>query len=243
MKERIFKAEGLVLRTRALGEADRLVTLLTLELGKFEAVARGARKIKSKLAAGVDLFTYGRFNFHRGRTWPIITGQDSIKHFRRFREDPALYPYGLYLAELADHFVSGEGSCPEICRLLRDGWELLEEDIEPKLLCRAFELKIASFSGYKPGLYSCLRCGSPRVHLFSPRQGGVLCPDCPSADGLQVDPGTLALACRLIEAPLTLIKKIKPGRRQLIELFRMNSAFLNYHLDLDGIKSRKMLVD
>ncbi|HSW36122.1 MAG TPA: DNA repair protein RecO, partial [Candidatus Limnocylindrales bacterium] len=130
MTQRMFKADGLVLRTRTLGEADRLITVLTWEEGKFEAVARGARKIRSKLAAGVDLFTYGCFTFHRGRTWPIITGQDTKQQFHFFREDPDLYPYGLYLAELTDRLVNGEEPCPDICHLLLDGWRLLGENTD-----------------------------------------------------------------------------------------------------------------
>jgi len=68
MSERSYKTDALVLYSRNLGEADRLITLLAWERGKITAVARGARKVKSKLAAGVDLFTYGQYQFHRGRT-------------------------------------------------------------------------------------------------------------------------------------------------------------------------------
>lgn len=243
MTERVFKVEGLVLRTRILGEADRLVTLLTWEEGKFEAVARGARKIKSKLAAGVDIFTHGRFTLHRGKTWPIITGQDTIESFHRFREDPDLYPYGLYMAELIDHLVSGEESCLEICRLLLDGWKLLVEDIDRALLCRAFELKLAVAAGYSPHLHSCTNCGSKLTSAFSPRQGGLFCRRCQGAEAMKIDPGTVAVARRLIEAPLDQSGLLRPSASQREELSCMTAAFLAYHLDLGEIKSRRLLKD
>lgn len=241
MTQRYFKAEGLVLRTRILGEADRLVTLLTWEEGKFEAVARGARKTKSKLAAGVDIFNYGRFTLYRGKTWPVITGQDSIEHFPWFRNNPEKYHYGLYMAELIDRLVSGEESCTEICRLLLEGWRLLGLDADRALLCRAFELKLAAAAGYYPHLHSCANCGSQTTEVFSPRQGGLLCCRCQGAEVMKVDPGTVALARRLIEAPLSQTGLVHPSARQKEELARLTAAFLAYHLDLGEIKSRRLL--
>lgn len=241
MPERSFKARGLVLRTRTLGEADRLVTILTFEEGKFEAVARGARKIKSKLAAGIDLFTFGNFNFHRGKTWPIITGQDPIERFNCFREDPDLYPYGLYLNELADRLLSGSENCWEICNLLLESWRSLEQGVDHFMLARAYELKLARAAGYDPHLHSCTRCGSTGPTAFSPRQGGLLCSGCCGTDIIAITPGTLALARRLIETPLNQISLLRPSAIQKKELATITAAFYAHHLDLSDIKSRKLL--
>jgi DNA repair protein RecO (recombination protein O) len=241
LPERAFKARGLVLRTRYLGEADRLVTILTFEEGKFEAVARGARKIKSKLAAGIDLFTFGNFNFHRGKTWPIITGQDPIERFNRFRDDPDLYPYGLYLNELTDRLLSGSENCQEICNLLLESWRILNQGIDHFMLARAYELKLARAAGYDPHLHSCTSCGSTGPASFSPRQGGLLCSRCCGADVISITPGTLALARRLVETPLDRISLLRPSAVQRKELATITAAFYAHHLDLSDIKSRNML--
>ncbi len=241
MSERSFKAKGLVLRTRTLGEADRLVTLLTFEEGKFEAVAKGARKIKSKLAAGIDLFTYGNFNFHQGKTWPIITGQDPIERFNRFREDPDLYPYGLYLNELTDKLISGCENCDAICNLLLTSWRALETGTNCSLLCRAYELKLADLAGYHPHLHSCAGCGSPSSASFSPRQGGLLCSSCCGADVIKISEGTLALARNLLKTSVGKLSLLRPLSGQLEELATINAAFYAHHLDLGEIKSRRLL--
>lgn len=243
MSKRTFKAEGLVLRTRALGEADRLVTLLSWEEGKFEAVARGARKVKSRLASGVDLFTHAHYIFHRGKTWPIITGLDPIERFLWFRENPDLYPYGLYFAELTDRLVFGAEKGPVFCLLLREGWRLLGEDIDRSLLCRAFELKLAAAAGYRPHLQSCARCGSGEKAYFSPRQGGLLCPGCREGGAFRVDAGTLALAWSLIHAPLERVRVIRPTELQKKELTEITGSFYACHLDLGEVKSRRLLED
>ncbi len=241
MSARSFKARGLVLRSRTLGEADRLVTLLTFEAGKFEAVARGARKIKSKLAAGIDLFTFGNFNFHQGKTWPIITGQDPIERFNRFREDPDLYPYGIYLNELTDKLIGGCENCDAICNLLLESWRALENGANSNLLCRAFELKLADLAGYHPHLKSCIGCGSPSSPSFSPRQGGLLCSSCSGVDVIKISPGTLALAQRLIKSPLRQVNLLRPSTLQQKELLTINAAFYAHHIDIGEIKSKNLL--
>ncbi len=241
MKERIFAAEGLIIRTRVLGEADRIVTLLTREEGKFEAVARGARKTKSKLAAGVDIFAHGRFTFHRGRTWPIVTSLDPIERFNWFRDNPDLYPYGLYLAELTDRFNSGEESCPEMFQLLLDGWQLLGGDVDHALLCRAFELKLANCGGYSPQMHFCTVCGCEVSLLFSPKQGGMVCSRCSATDAVKITAGTLALAKHLIEIPMAKVTKLRAGAEQKSELAGLTASFFAYHLDLGDLKTRRLL--
>ncbi len=241
MTRRVFKAEGLILRTRPLGEADRLVTILTREEGKFDGVARGARRTKSRLAAGVDLFTHGRFTFHRGKTWPIITGQDTIERFSWFRDDPDLYPYGIYMAELVDKLVSEQEPGFDIFQLLLESWRLLGQNSNLFLLCRAFELKLAHLLGYSPHLHCCTCCGSDQTTVFSPRQGGLLCSSCQGADVIKIDPGTVAIARRLIEAPLKQAGQLRPTESQKKGLASVTAAFLSYHLDLGEIKSRRLL--
>ncbi|MFO7952629.1 MAG: DNA repair protein RecO [Bacillota bacterium] len=246
--QRNFKAEGLVLKTRPLGEADKLITLLTWEMGKFEAVARGARKTKSRLAGGVDLFTRGRYIFHQGRTWPIITGQETLEHFIRFREDPDLYPYGLFLVELADRLIVGEEPCAAICDLLLEGWRQLGDSKNRLLLCKAFELKLAHHAGYSPCLHQCSICGVkdfiPGKDLaFSPGEGGLLCSHCLKGETIKLDFGTAALAQRLLKAPLDQVCMIRPTAQQNQELERILSSFLAYHLDLERLKSRSLLIE
>ncbi len=241
MASRIFKDKGLVLRTKVIGEADRLVTLLTLENGKIEAVARGARKMKSKLAAGVDIFTSGEYTFHRGKTWPVITSQNPVERFLWFRDDPDLYPYGLYLSELTDRLIFGEEPCPKPYQLLLSGWRLLGEGGDRALILRAFELKLFDSLCYSPGLDYCQGCGSEQTKGFSPKEGNLICDRCRCADFIALQSGTIALARRLLQSPLQQVGMIRPSARQKEELARMNSNFIAYHLDLGELKSKRLL--
>ena len=119
---RYLKDEALVLKSYPLGESDRLITFLSWNRGKIVAVAKGARKTKSKLASGVDLFTHGNYQFYQGRGLALVTGVEVKDRFIYLRQDPELYPYGFYLVELADRLVPESGLCPEVCSLVLEGW-------------------------------------------------------------------------------------------------------------------------
>lgn len=245
MAERSYKTDALVLSSRPLGEADRLIELLTWERGKLSAVARGARKTKSRLAAGVDLFTYGHYQLHRGRSLDLITGQEVKEHFTAFREDASLYPFGLFLAELAGRLVHSEEPAPETCRLLLEGWRLLcgkDLDLTGRmLLCRAFELKMMSSTGFRPHLENCLLCHAPETLYFSPSQGGLLCRRCAGGDAVRLSAGTAALARRLLQAPLEQVKMLRPLAQQLRELAAIAAAFRRYHFDIGELRSLQLI--
>lgn len=243
MSERSYKSDALVLYSRNLGEADRLITLLTWERGKLTAVARGARKIKSKLAAGVDLFTHGHYQFHRGRSLDLITGQQVWEHFTAFRDDAGLYPYALFLSEITGRLISGEEPSPPSCDLLLEGWRLLSDKSlpDPALLCRAFELKMMDLAGFCPYLQGCLQCGAPEALSFSARRGGLFCERCVESDAFRLSAGTVALARRLLEAPLDQVKLLRSSASQSRELSGMAAAFRRYHLDIGKLHSLQLL--
>ena len=126
LPERSYKTDDLVLSSRPLGEADRLIELLTWERGKLTAVARGARKVNSRLAAGVDLFTYGHYQLHRGRSLDLITGLEVKEHFTAFREDASLYPFGFFWPSSPGRLVAARA--PGTLFAAPGGWRLLRRN-------------------------------------------------------------------------------------------------------------------
>jgi len=167
-----------VLRRSDFGEADRLLTLFTPNLGKIRVIAKGARKLTSRKAGHVDLFMRTEFLIARGRSLDIVTQAEVIEPYRPLREDIRRTTYGYYLAELVDRFTSeGQENYP-LYTLLRDafGWVCTTRDLT--LTARYFELRLLDHSGYRPELGHCVRCnGEIREgqRFFSPEDGGVLC--------------------------------------------------------------------
>jgi len=179
---KLYKTNALVLRTKDYQEADRLVTLLTWEKGKISSIAKGARKTKSKLAAGVELFTHGNFLLYQGKNLDTVTQVEPLHKFYRLRGSLLYYGYGLYFAELLDCFLVESEPNPVFCNMLLAAWQALEtEKVYPPVLARAFEIKLMALLGYRPHLDGCMLCGrSFSNYRFFPGEGGVICLQCAS---------------------------------------------------------------
>ena len=230
-----LKTKALVLRSRPLGERDRLLSLLTLEQGKLSAVAPGARKIKSKLAAGVDYFTCGSFLLYRGRSLFTVSQLEVETSFRNIREDIRAYAYGMFFAELTDKLLQEGEPTPGIFHLLFNCWASLDENkADKELLARFFELKILSLLGYHPHLKGCLYCGSAVGPFFwSNSSGGIFCEKCrPGGAVFPFSKGTCSLAARMLGMPPAKIVNVKASEQQKKELKNFNLHFLQYWVDV-----------
>ncbi len=260
MDERKHKTEALVLKSRELGEADRLLTFLAPDLGKISAVARGARKTKSKLAAGVELFSRGDFILFRGKTLYTVTGQQIIERFIHLRQDPALYAYGVYFSELVERALPEETGPPppvnrspvnrpppnqvpddnrDIYHLLLNGWRSLACTRDLFLFARSFELKLLQVMGCAPHLDGCVLCGNENTGHYSTGTGGLLCERCLQKGGaiVRFPAGSAALARFLINREFSETGIIRATAGQKKELMDFNLKLLDYNLDITRCKS------
>lgn len=179
-RERVYRVEGLVLRRHNLGEADRLITILTRERGKLRLLAKGARKPSSRKSGHLELFSHTRLLLARSRTWDIITQAETIDPFLALRGDLLRTSYAYYLAELVDKFTAEEGlpSLP-LFRLLLEALRRLTYSPVLPSEARYFELQLLDLAGYRPELRYCLQCRREvEEAFFSPSQGGVFGREC-----------------------------------------------------------------
>lgn len=173
---------AIVLRRRDLGETDRIVTLLSQESGKLDAVAKGARKPGSKSSGASELFTLSHIQLAEGRRLGIVTQWLVLDAFTRIRAELGLLARASYLCELTDKLVDDGEPCGEVYDLLRGALSLLEIGHgHPDTVVHAYELRLLEERGYAPALGCCVRCGkewkgSPAA--FSPMAGGLLCRAC-----------------------------------------------------------------
>jgi DNA repair protein RecO (recombination protein O) len=194
-RERLYRTEAVVLRRHDVGEADRLLTLYTPNMGKLRVIAKGARKPTSRKAGHLELFLHSTLLVARGQTLDIVTQADTINAFRGLREDLERTTYAHYVAELLDCFTS-EGQENRLAfELLVATLQRLCDTTDLRLTTRFYELRLLALEGYQPQLFRCLSCGDiiqPVVNYFHPEQGGVHCPRCGegliSGQGLLVRP-------------------------------------------------------
>jgi DNA repair protein RecO (recombination protein O) len=178
---RSYQTQGIVLRQTKLGEFDKIVTIYTPELGKLQAVAKGACRPKSKLGGNVEPLTYSSMLLAKGRNLDIITQSQTINGFLALKSDLWRMGCGLYILELIDSFtVEGSESRP-LFVLLLDVLNQLSEPDSNETVLRYFELHLLHYLGYRPQLHRCVNCDSPLkpiVNFFSLSKGGLLCPHC-----------------------------------------------------------------
>ena len=200
------RTHAIVLRTRAHGESDKIVTFLTQDWGKITGIAKGAKRSRRRFVNVLELFTHIQLRFRPSRSDELvfILGCERVRTFRRPSQDLQRFALASYMVELADVMVAGREAGQEIYALLLHSLAALEEPSPlPSLFLSAFELRLLVEVGYAPNMSACYVCGisiSTRttggpVLRFSPRLSGLLCPHCDTQGGatFRISPETLRL--------------------------------------------------
>ena len=180
---RVYKTEAIVLRQRKLGEADKIVVLYTPNYGKLEAVAKGVRRPKSRLAGHLEVLTYTSAMLAQGRNLDVVTQAQAIESFAPLRDDLHRLSRALYAAELVDRFSPEGAESYHIFQLLLGTLRRLAAGAGADVVLRYFEMQLLDLTGFRPQLQRCLSCQralTPVSNYFSPAAGGVLCPSCGS---------------------------------------------------------------
>jgi len=193
-RPRNYQTEAVIIKKTKLGEADRILTLYTPNLGKIQAVAKGVRRPRSKMAGHLELLTHSQVSLARGRNLDTVTGSQTIDGFFPLKSDLELISYALYIVELVEQFTADHDENRPLFELLLKTMHRLCQETDRELTLRYFELRLLDLAGYRPQLGQCVSCHrplKPETNFFSPRAGGVLCPGCqrsqPPAHPLSVD--------------------------------------------------------
>ena len=184
-RPRVYKTEGVILRRRNIGEADTIFTVLSEREGKFDAVARGVRKARSRMRGHLEPLTRSRLMLARGRSLDVFTQAETVNPHRQIREDLERTAVALCCVELVDRFTVEHAEAGEIYHLLVALLESLDEGLSSNVI-RHFELQLLAEAGYELQLGGCTLCGRrlpAEETLLAPAAGGLVCFDCRSAAG------------------------------------------------------------
>lgn len=179
MRERQYRVTAIVLKRTDVGEADRLLTLLTLQRGKVRAVAKGARKPSARKTGHVELFNCVELQIAVAREIDIVTQAQTLEPFLRLRDDLDRLSYGYYFAELVDRFVEEEIEQRDVYALMLDALYWLIATKHLSRTARFFEMQLLDVLGYRPQLNACIQSKEellPEENFFSPNAGGMLKP-------------------------------------------------------------------
>ena len=224
-KPRNYQTEAIIIKKTKLGEADRILTLYTPDLGKIQGVAKGVRRPKSKLAGHLELLTHSLVSLARGRNLDTITGSQTINSFLPLKSDLQLTSYALYATELVNQFTADHIENRPLFRLLSETMEQLCQVRNSELVLRYFELHLFNDVGYRPQLQQCVTCHQslePVTNSFCSSAGGILCPNCRQSQ---------ALTYSLSVNALKVLRLLQSSDYSAVSRLRMNSE-LSHELEV-----------
>jgi DNA repair protein RecO (recombination protein O) len=204
------RTEGIFLKYHELNWADKIFIVLTKDFGKIEILAKGIRKISSKLRYSVDLFFLSEIEFIQGKNYKTLTDSFPIEKFEKIREEDCRYKIALMAAEIIDYFLPLEEEDLKIWNFLKSFFEKLNsvEIAFLPILYYHFLWRFLAILGYKPGIKKCLICGKKigiaEKTYFSFQEGGIICRNCSS---------------KIKEEDRKFLSEIYPNTRKIINHF------------------------
>lgn len=187
----LYRDRGVVLRTYKLGEADRIVVVMTREHGKVRAVAKGVRKTKSKIGARLEPMAHVELLLHRGRELDVVNQVETVDSAPSLHEDLDRMTQAMAVLEAVDLVSPDREPSRALYDMLVGALRSLVAHPSPMLVA-GFYLKLLALEGVGPEVISCVGCGSADgIVSFDIARGGVQCASCRS--GIAIDDGVLEL--------------------------------------------------
>lgn len=224
----LYRDHGVVLRTLRLGEADRIVTIVTEGRGKVRAVAKGVRRTSSKFGGRLEPLSHVAMQCWQGRELDTVTQVEVLDGFRSVREDLVRVAKAYTLLEIVDQISQERHPNPRLYEMLVGALRSLGSK-DSALLVPAFCLKVLALEGSAPVVDQCASCGSTSdLVAFDLLEGGALCRTC--RRGRPVSPEALELVRRVLGGGLVSALD-EPTGPQTNEVTELATEAMEVHLD------------
>jgi DNA repair protein RecO (recombination protein O) len=243
---RLYLTDAIVLSRFDYGEADRILTLLTPELGKIKAIAKGIRRPTSRIGGSLEPLAELRVQLAKGRTFDVVT-QVTMQHaWLGLRDDLEVTATAWYCAELVDRSLEERHAAEPLYLLLRRAYELLDAGMAPARVARWFEMRLCDELGVRPEVDRCVECDrllDPGDDVrWIPLVGGVLCERHPGpshgAAGLSTDALKVLKAYQRMDVEALASLRLPPAVETEVE--RVMGEFVRHVMERDT-RSRRFL--
>lgn len=238
----LYRDEAIVLRTQKLGEADRIITMLTLEHGRIRGVAKGVRRTMSKFGARLEPGSHVDIQMYTGKTFDTITQVEAVMNYGEIiSHDYQRWTIASAILETAERFTAQEYEpALQEFQLVVGGMKALAENrYDSSLILDAFLLRSLAIGGYAPSMTQCSRCDKPGPHrYFSLVGGGSVCMECRPSASTTPAPETLELMGDLISGNWDRANTSDLRFRR--EASGLVAAYLQWHLER-GLRSLPMV--
>jgi DNA repair protein RecO (recombination protein O) len=238
----LYRDEGVVLRTQKLGEADRIITVITRAHGRVRAVGKGVRRTRSKFGSRLEPFTHVDLQLYEGRSLDVVQQAETLAPYGdRIAADYGRYTAGTAMLETAERLTAEEKEpATQQFLLLVGGLRTLADGSHASgLVLDSFLLRSLAVGGYAASFEDCARCGRPGPHsFFNVAAGGVVCVTCRPAGSVSPARDTLDLLAALLSGDWP-VADASDGRHRR-EASGLVAAYLQWHLER-GLRSLRMV--
>ncbi len=178
------KVKGIILSENNMGDYDKMLTILTPNFGKISCSAKGARRPKSALLAGTQLFCFGEFLLYQGTSTYHINSCEIIEMFYKIRTDLDKLKYAIHINKIVQDVTDENENCYQILQLYLNTLYMLSETQKDKeLIVSIFKLRLLSILGFMPRVMACVTCREKeQLSYFSIRDNGFKCEPCSRQD-------------------------------------------------------------
>ena len=234
----LYRDEAVVLRTHKLGEADRIVTLLTRGHGKVRAVAKGVRRTVSKFGSRLEPFMVADVQLSEGRSLDIVTQAETLGAYgATIVSDYERYTAANAMVETADRLSEAEASPQQYLLLVGALRSLSRGEHETSLTLDSYLLRALAIAGWSPSFVDCSRCGAVGPHPFVVVQlGGVVCRECAPQGAPQPGADAITLLGALLAGDWTAAEESSADTRSRAS--GLTAAYTQWHLER-GLRSLK----
>ena len=231
----LYKDRGVVVSGFRLGEADKVLTILTEGRGIVRAVAKGVRKTKSRFGGRLEPLSHVALVVYEGRNLDVVNQVETITPYPSVREIPDRMATAFGAVEAASRTAHEKEPAPRLYRLVTAGLGGLEDLAPsvpvPPLYLTVFLLRLMDIAGLAFAVDQCAACGSPAVERVSVAEGGALCGSCVAPATYQIGPDTLPLLAFLSAGRVAETAARAGHHRAGDEAAAIVRRFVEYHLE------------
>ena len=231
----IIKTKGIIILESNMGDYDKMVTVLTPDIGRIGCAAKGARKLKSSLMSGTQFLSFSDFVIYNSPTSYNINSCETIELFYNIRKDINKLNYASFISRIIYDVTDENQYTYNILQLfLNTLYMISETDKSLDFILSVFELRLMKYLGMSPQLGKCTSCGnSDNISYFSIKNSGYECINCGKIDksAIQINSDTFNAIKYILSAPAKKVFSFNISEESQKELTLISSLYINDKLD------------
>lgn len=231
----IIKTKGIILAGHNMGDYDKMVTLLTPDLGKIGCAAKGARRPKSTLMAGTQFLCFGDFLIYKGSGSYNINSCEPIEIFYDLRLDIDKLTYASKVAKIVSDVTDENQNTYRILQLtLNTIFMIAQSEKDLEFILSIFKIRLLSLLGFRPIIDKCANCKEKeRLRYFSFIDNGLKCETCSKQDkgAMKISDTTIKAIRYIIMSEPKKIYSFELSEENKQELKIVSKIYLNECLD------------